>query len=134
MRNIIIGAAVFALGGAAAELPASTLETVAAQVIVQRCTRVEGSALGTLPLEVEVLGKTVRFAEWTVADERSTEVVGFAAQLPADVIFTVEAGDETFTGTAPRWLHPRGVAGPRVHGIDALIFCAQVKPAALAAR
>jgi transposase InsO family protein len=132
MRNVIVGAAMVVLCGTARELPASTLEATVFEVSVQDCKRVEGTELGALPLEVEVGGKTVRFAEWTTADELSTEVFGFAAQLPADVTFTVQAGERTFTSTSPRWLHPLGVAGPRTHAIDAVTFCAQSRRPALA--
>ena len=132
MRNVIFGAAMVALCGTASEVPASTLETTASEVAVQDCKRIEGAALGALPLEVEVGGKTVRFAEWTTADELSSEVFGFAAQLPDDVTFTVEAGERSFTSASPRWLHPLGISGPRVHAIDAVTFCAQSRRPALA--
>ena len=134
MRNIIIGSALVVLCGTAAQGPASTLETTVGEVSVQTCARVAGKDLGALPLEVELAGKTVRFAEWTTADELSTEVYGFAAQLPADVTFTVEAGERTFEGASPRWLHPLGVSGPRVHAIDAVTFCTQAPRPALAQR
>ena len=132
MRNVIFGAAMVALCGTASEVPASTLETTASEVAVQDCKRIEGAALGALPLEVEVAGKTVRFAEWTTADELSSEVFGFAAQLPDEVTFTVEAGERSFTSASPRWLHPLGISGPRVHAIDAVTFCAQSRRPALA--
>ena len=134
MRNVIIGAAVLALCGTAAQLPASSIETTATEVSVQTCTRVEGKDLGALPLEVDVGGKTVRFAEWTTADALATDVVGFATQLPADVTFTVQAGESTFHSDSPRWLHPMGVSGPRVQGIDAVTFCTQAHRPALAQR
>lgn len=134
MRNIIIGAAVMALCGTTSQAPAPKLELNVAKVVAETCTRVDGSSLGALPLEIEVGGKTVRFAEWTTADELSTDFVGFAAQLPADVTFTVEAGDRTFRSASPRWLHPLGVSGPQVHGIDAVTFCTQAGQPALAAR
>lgn len=88
-----------------------------------QCTRVEGPAVGALPLEVEVGGRKVRFTEWTMPDALSTEIVGFAAQLPPDVEVTVQAGEQTFVGASSRWLHPKGVSGPGVHGIDALTLC-----------
>ena len=134
MRNVIVGAAIIALCGSASELPASTLEATVGEVSVQTCTRVDGKDLGALPLEVEVGGKTVRFAEWTTADELATDVVGFATQLPADVTFTVQAGERSFQSDSPRWLHPAGVSGPRVHGIDAVTFCTQSRLNTLAAR
>lgn len=88
-----------------------------------QCTRVEGPAVGALPLEVEVGGRKVRFTEWTMPDALSTEIVGFAAQVPPDVEVTVQAGEQTFVGASSRWLHPKGVSGPGVHGIDALTLC-----------
>lgn len=134
MRNVIIGAAVLTLCGTAEILPAPTLHANVGEVNVQTCTRVEGEALGALPLEVEVGGKTVRFAEWTAADELTTEVVGFATQLPGDVTFTVQAGERTFRSASPRWLHPFGVSGPQVHAIDSVTFCTQARAQTLAAR
>lgn len=134
MRNVIIGAAMVALFSSAEQAPATTLDATVGEVSVQACTRVSGKDLGALPLEVELAGKTVRFAEWTTADELSTEVYGFAAQLPADVTFTVEAGERTFEGASPRWLHPLGVSGPRVHAIDAVTFCTRAPRPALAQR
>lgn len=125
MRRVIVGVAVLTLCGCAREVPATRLEADLGLVSLPTCTRVSKEALGRLPLEVEVGGKTVRLAEWTVADETSTAVVGFAAQLPAGVKFTVQAGEQTFTGQGARWLHPQGVSGPRVHPIDVLTFCTQ---------
>lgn len=134
MRNLIFGAAVLALAGSATQLPASAVETNARQVMVQTCTRVDGKNLGALPLEVDVGGKIVRFSEWTTADELATDVVGFATQLPQGVTFTVQAGERTFESSSPRWLHPLGVSGPRVQGIDAVTFCTQAHRPALAQR
>lgn len=88
-----------------------------------RCVRVERGEVGRLPLELSLGDDTVRLEEWTQADESSTAVVGFAARLPAGVVFMVQAGDESFTGSAPRWLHPRGLVGPRVQGIEQVTFC-----------
>lgn len=88
-----------------------------------RCVRVERGEVGRLPLELSLGDDTVRLEEWTQADEASTAVVGFAARLPVGVVFTVQAGDESFTGSAPRWLHPRGLMGPRVQGIEQVTFC-----------
>lgn len=87
------------------------------------CVRLEGDDVGRLPLDLRVGGRTVRLAEWTQVDESSREVVGFAAHLPADVMFTVKVGDEHFIGAEPRWLNPHGVVGPRVHGIEQVTFC-----------
>jgi len=87
------------------------------------CARVSADQLGQLPLELDVGGRTVRLAEWTATDETQAELVGFAAQLPADVIYAVRAGGDVFVGGQPRWLHPAGFAGPKAHGIDQLTFC-----------
>jgi hypothetical protein len=65
----------------------------------------------------------VRLEEWTQADASSATVVGFAARLPSDVVFTVKAGDEEFEGRSGRWLNPHGVSGPRVHPIREVTFC-----------
>ena len=105
-----------------AESPASKLEVSAVPVAAQ-CATVTGAQLGALPLEVEVAGHTVRFTEWTMADEAASDFIGFAASVPGGVQFTVRAGERTFSGTGSRWLHPAGFAGPRVRGIDAVTFC-----------
>ncbi|MDX2009161.1 MAG: hypothetical protein SFW67_03170 [Myxococcaceae bacterium] len=98
------------------------------------CTTVEGARLGALPLTVDVGGAEVAFAEWNVPDETSTDVVGFAAHLPGGVSVTVKAGDEEFHTTAPRWTHPRGVSGPRVHPVERITFCRLATPAVVAVR
>lgn len=132
MRNVVIGAAVLALSSTVAQsLPAESIETTARDVSVQTCTRIEGSQLGALPLEVEVGDKTVRFAEWTTADELSPEVYGFATQLPVDVTFTVKAGERTFESASPRWLHPLDVSG---QPIDSVTFCTTSRPSVIAHR
>jgi hypothetical protein len=131
MRNVVIGAAVLALSSTMTQpLPAEAIDTSAREVIVQTCTRVEGSQLGVLPLEVEVGDKLVRFSEWTNADEVSAAVYGFATQLPFDVTFTVQAGEKTFRSDSPRWLHPAGFAQP----IDSVTFCTLSRPSVVAQR
>jgi hypothetical protein len=132
MRNVVIGAAVLALSSTMTQpLPATSIETTASEITVHTCTRVAGSQLGQLPLEIEVGDKTVRFSEWTNADELSPAVYGFATQLPRDVTFTVQAGERTFTSTSPRWLHPLDVSDAP---IDSVTFCTLSRPSAIAAR
>lgn len=98
-------------------------------VLVQRapvpshCVQVRGEDVGRLPLELRLGNRAIHFAEWTQADEASADVIGFAAHLPGDVVYAVKAGDTYFSGREPRWLHPEGVAGPRVHRIEAVTFC-----------
>jgi hypothetical protein len=116
-------AASLLLAAACARPAAFTVARAATEPPAPTCTRIAGAALGRLPLELDVGGRTVRLTEWTQADATSEAVVGFAAQLPGSVSYTVEAGGERFAGQAPRWLHPRGVAGPRVHPIEAIDFC-----------
>lgn len=101
---------------------------------VTTCTSVEGARLGQLPLTVELGDEAIAFAEWSVPDEQSTDVVGFAAHLPGDVTFTVKAGDDEFRSASPRWLHPRGVSGPRVHPVERITFCRTVSPQVVASR
>jgi len=120
-HSFLIVGLVGALVGCA-EAPASRLQVSAVPVATQ-CATVMGSQLGALPLEVEVAGHTVRFTEWTMADEAASDFIGFAASVPGSVQFTVRAGERTFSGTGSRWLHPAGFAGPRVRGIDAVTFC-----------
>ena len=88
------------------------------------CVQVDGKDVGMLPLELRLGSRTtIHFAEWTQVDESSSDVIGFAAHLPADVVYAVKAGDDVYTGREPRWLHPAGITGPRVHRIDAVTFC-----------
>jgi hypothetical protein len=98
------------------------------------CASVEGAKLGALPLSIELGDETISFAEWSVPDEQSTAVVGFAAHLPGDVQVTVKAGDDEFMTSSPRWTHPRGVSGPRVHPVERITFCRTVQPAVVAVR
>jgi hypothetical protein len=131
MRTLIIALGALAVTGCAQELPASRLE-VSALPVPSICTKITGSSLGALPLAVEVGGRAVRLAEWTSGDAVSREVYGFAAQLPEGVSFMIDAGDEIFTSTQSRWLHPRAFAGG--HAIDAVTFCATATLPALATR
>lgn len=98
------------------------------------CTAVEGEALGRLPLTIQLGDEAISFAEWSLPDERSTSVVGFAAHLPGGVSFTVKAGDEEFRSAAPRWHHPRGVSGPRVRPVERITFCRTSSPPVVASR
>lgn len=132
LRTVIVAVG---LSGCMLSKPAARLEATGAPVAVEMCRRVEGSALGSLPLELDVGGKTVRFAEWTTAEEGGRAYFGFAAQVPAGVRFTVEAGERTFVSASSRWLHPMGVTGPRAEPIDSVTFCTPVEmPPAFAAR
>lgn len=107
---------------------------LAAPKPVTTCASVDGASLGQLPLNVTLGDETIAFAEWSTPDEQSTEVVGFAAHLPGDVNFTVKAGDDEYTSASPRWMHPRGVSGPRVHPVERITFCRTVTPQIIAAR
>lgn len=93
------------------------------QAAPEGCARISAEDIGQLPLELDVGGQTVRLAEWTATDETQVDVVGFAAQVPAGVVYTVRAGGDVFVGAQPRWLHPAGLVGPKVHGIDQVTFC-----------
>ncbi len=97
---------------------------IAAELPRQTCARIEAKDVGTLPLVVELGGKKIHVTEWTQADAESTSVVGFALST-SEVSYTVQAGDRTFHGSSSRWLHPLGVWGPYVHGIDSMTLCAQ---------
>lgn len=131
LRTVIVAVG---LSGCMSSKPAARLESTGAPVAVESCRRVEGSALGALPLVLDVGDKTVRFAEWTQAEEGGRDYFGFAAQVPAGVRFTVEAGERTFVSASPRWLHPLGLSGPRAEPIKAIEFCTAARPAAVAAR
>lgn len=114
--------------------PVAETPVVAPPEPITTCASVDGSALGQLPLNVTLGDETIAFAEWSVPDEQSTDVVGFAAHLPGDVKFTVKAGDDEYTSASPRWMHPRGVSGPRVHPVERITFCRTVTPQIIAAR
>lgn len=114
--------------------PVAETPVVVAPEAVTTCASVDGAALGQLPLNVALGDETIAFAEWSVPDEQSTDVVGFAAHLPGDVQFTVKAGDDEYTSASPRWMHPRGVSGPRVHPVERITFCRTVTPQIVATR
>lgn len=88
------------------------------------CVQIQGSDVGRLPLELRLGDRTtIHFAEWTQADEASTAIIGFAAHVPGNVVYAVKAGEEYYAGRDPRWLHPAGITGPRVHRVEAVSFC-----------
>lgn len=130
MRSILV-AVLFLVGCDRAVEPVAVAP---AAVAVTTCASIEGARLGQLPLTVELGDETIAFAEWSVPDEQSTDVVGFAAHLPGDVTFTVKAGDDEFRSASPRWLHPRGVSGPRVRPVDRITFCRTAVPQVVASR
>lgn len=89
-----------------------------------QCVQISGEDVGRLPLELRLGDHTaIHLAEWTQVDEASHGFVGFAAHLPANVVYAVKAGDVYFSGRDARWLHPAGLTGPRVHRIEAVSFC-----------
>lgn len=133
MRSLVFVVALVV--GSACERRAEPVEAVATPVPAKKtCAAVTGEALGRLPLTVTLGDEAISFAEWSVPDERSTQVVGFAAHLPGGVSFTVKAGDDEFVSNSPRWLHPRGVAGPRVHPVERITFCRTDAPQVVATR
>jgi hypothetical protein len=87
------------------------------------CVRLEGDQIGALPTSFVAGGQPVVIDEWAARDATGKELVGFAADLPGDVVYVVHAGDQTFVDMRARWLHPAGVVGPRSQAIDALTFC-----------
>lgn len=131
MRFIVVAS--LSLLGCARGLPMAPLSSQL-PLATTTCASVSGSQLGALPLTVALGEERIAFAEWSVPDERSTDVVGFAAHLPGGVTFTVKAGDDEFRGASPRWLHPRGISGPRVHPVERITFCRTAAPAVLASR
>jgi hypothetical protein len=90
---------------------------------LKACVRLEHE-IGQLPLEVKVGDRVVRFVQWKAADEKATELIGFTAEVPSDVRWTVEAGQERFEGDGDDWLNPHGVVGPKVKPIHAMTLCA----------
>lgn len=107
--------------GPAARCP--RLVVPAAGPLPAACTRLEGSDLGRLPLVVRAGAQQVVIDEWAARDATGTELLGFAAELPGDVVYVVRAGDASWADTRPRWLHPAGVVGPRSRPISQLTFC-----------
>jgi Na+-transporting NADH:ubiquinone oxidoreductase subunit NqrA len=91
---------------------------------VRQCASIDAQAVGQLPLELRVGSQQVSVAEWTMVDERSNQVIGFAAHVPGEVTYTVHAGGEDFSGRGARWLHPAGLVGRHLHAIDGITFCA----------
>jgi hypothetical protein len=90
---------------------------------VRHCASIDASSVGQLPLELTVGSQQVTVAEWTMTDERTNAVIGFAAHVPGEVSFTVHAGGEDFVGRGSRWLHPAGLVGRNLHPIDGITFC-----------
>jgi len=90
---------------------------------LKACVRLERE-IGQLPLQVKVGDHTVRFVQWKAADEKAADLIGFTAEVPADVRWTVEAGEERFDGNGDDWLNPHGVVGPKVKPIRAMTLCA----------
>ncbi len=121
MRATVLGLVV--MTGCVGAPPAGQLEVSARPTVVEQCTELRAAQLGTLPLVVELGSTRITFQEWTLADAEATSAVGFAASVPVGVTFHVRAGADVFSGRGDRWLHPRGVAGPRVHGIEGITFC-----------
>ncbi len=81
------------------------------------------TAIGQLPLVVDVGGTQVRFTEWSAKDADVQELIGFRAAATGPVSFVVRAGSESFDGDGTQWQNPRGVVGPAVHGIEQLTLC-----------
>lgn len=131
MRSLILLAVAIVGCDRAAPEPALV---ASAPARVTTCASVDGDRLGRLPLTVELGDEAIAFAEWSLPDEQSSDVVGFAAHLPGDVTFTVKAGTDEFRSASPRWLHPRGVSGPRVHPVERITFCRTVSPQVVASR
>ncbi|MBE2250918.1 MAG: hypothetical protein IAE78_15380 [Myxococcus sp.] len=130
MRSILF-AVLFVMGCDRAVAPSSQ---PVAPLAVTTCASIAGAQLGQLPLTVELGDEAIAIAEWSVPDERSTDVVGFAAHLPVDVSFTVKAGDDVFRSASPRWLNPHGVSGPRVRPVERITFCRTAAPQVVASR
>jgi hypothetical protein len=107
----------------AAMLLFSLGETAPAAAPPSECVRLSGSQIGQLPLTFEVAGQRVELVEWKATDITATELIGFTANAPDGVRFTVEAGTSSYEAGA-NWLHPAGVVGPQVKPIHALTVCA----------
>jgi hypothetical protein len=88
-----------------------------------QCVRLSGEQIGQLPLTIQVGPHRVDFLEWKATDVTASVLVGFTAQAPEAVRFTVQAGDRTFE-TGANWLHPAGVVGPQVKPISSVTLCA----------
>lgn len=120
MRNALVMLGVLWLKPVAV---APHLETQASPVRVETCTPI---AIGMLPLEVDAAGRRVHFAEWTM-DQEGGDFVGFAAALPEGIHAEIRVGEQTFTTTRSRWVHPG------LKRIDAMSLCGeQVLPAVAA--
>ncbi len=127
LLSLVVGAvAMFSpTGTASVEAPdhCPTLAVARTGPLPGACARVEGDDLGRLPLALTVGGEDVRVDEWAVRDIDGRELVGFASELPGDVVYVVHAGGESFADVRTRWLHPAGVVGPKSKAIDAVTFC-----------
>lgn len=86
-------------------------------------TCVKVTAIGALPLTVQVADVKVQFTEWTAKDAEAQELIGFRATSTGSVSFVVRAGGETFETGSLQWLNPHGVVGNAVRPIDGLEVC-----------
>ena len=105
-------------------LMAFSLTDPSSKAAKAECVRLSGEQIGQLPLTVQVGGQRVEFLEWKATDITASTLIGFTAQAPEEVRFTVEAGGQQFPATA-NWLHPAGVVGPQVKAIQTLTLCAR---------
>jgi hypothetical protein len=122
LRLTALGLMGLAFLGAGRQVDQASTKTTSSHR-VQACVRLERE-VGQLPLEVKVGEQTVRFVQWKAADAAASELIGFTAEIPSDVHWTVEAGDERFDGNGDDWLNPHGVVGPKVKPIRAMTLCA----------
>jgi len=123
LRLTALGIMGLAFLGAGRQVDQTSPKATTTSNRIKACVRLEHE-VGQLPLEIKVGDQTVRFVQWKAADEKATELIGFTAEIPSDIHWTVEAGDERFDGNGDDWLNPHGVVGPKVKPIRAMTLCA----------
>lgn len=123
LRLTALGIMGLAFLGAGRQADSASPKATTTSNRIKACVRLEHE-VGQLPLEIKVGDQTVRFVQWKAADEKATELIGFTAEIPSDIHWTVEAGDERFDGNGDDWLNPHGVVGPKVKPIRAMTLCA----------
>ena len=84
--------------------------------------KLEGNLIGVEGATVEVNGTTVTFSNWVQKDGEPNEYVGFDIDK-SNLMFTVKAGNQVFSGSGDSWSNPNGTGGNMVMAISNIDFC-----------
>lgn len=73
------------------------------------CVRLEGKALGALPLGVAPGAASVEFLEWPARDARGEQLIGFRFASSAKVAWLAELGSSAWAGNEAEFVYTRGL-------------------------